>query len=87
MKKIGSILFLLILIFNFWGYKWALSYLEQKATIRLEQRLDAGAFGLSSGLSYAHEIIISELELAELEMMLVLMLEPMAALTAASKRK
>ncbi len=32
----------------------------------LEQSLDAGAFGLSSGLSYAHEIIISELELFEL---------------------
>lgn len=32
----------------------------------LEESLDAGAFGLSSGLSYAHEIIISELELFEL---------------------
>ena len=32
----------------------------------LEQSLEAGAFGLSSGLSYAHEIIISELELFEL---------------------
>ncbi len=32
----------------------------------LEDSLDAGAFGLSSGLSYAHEIIISELELFEL---------------------
>lgn len=32
----------------------------------LEQSLDAGAFGLSNGLSYAHEIIISELELLEL---------------------
>ncbi len=32
----------------------------------LEQAMDAGAFGLSSGLSYAHEIIISELELFEL---------------------
>lgn len=32
----------------------------------LEQSLDAGAFGLSSGLSYSHEIIISELELFEL---------------------
>lgn len=29
----------------------------------LQQSLEAGAFGLSSGLSYAHEIIISELEL------------------------
>lgn len=47
MKKIGSILFLLILVFNFWGYKWALSYLEQKATVRLEQKLDAGKYDLS----------------------------------------
>lgn len=32
----------------------------------LTESLEAGAFGLSSGLSYAHEIIISELELFEL---------------------
>jgi len=32
----------------------------------LAESLEAGAFGLSSGLSYAHEIIISELELVEL---------------------
>ena len=32
----------------------------------LQESLEAGAFGLSSGLSYAHEIIISELELFEL---------------------
>ncbi len=32
----------------------------------LKESLEAGAFGLSSGLSYAHEIIISELELFEL---------------------
>ncbi|MDE2312201.1 MAG: amidohydrolase family protein, partial [Patescibacteria group bacterium] len=32
----------------------------------LAESLEAGAFGLSSGLSYAHEIIISELELFEL---------------------
>jgi hypothetical protein len=44
LKKIGSILFLLILVFNFWGYKLALSYLEQKSTIRLEQKLDAGKY-------------------------------------------
>ncbi len=46
MKKIASILFLLILVFNFCGYKWALSYLEQKATIRLEQKLDAGKYDI-----------------------------------------
>ncbi len=32
----------------------------------LGESLKAGAFGLSSGLSYSHEIIISELELAEM---------------------
>ena len=32
----------------------------------LQESIDAGAFGLSNGLSYAHEIIISELELFEL---------------------
>ena len=32
----------------------------------LEESMEAGAFGLSSGLSYAHEIIISEIELYEL---------------------
>ena len=40
---------------------------ELRAVIKiLEESLDAGAFGLSSGLSYSHEIIISELELFEL---------------------
>ncbi len=39
-------------------------FLSLKAA--LIQSLEAGAFGLSSGLSYAHEIIISELELFEL---------------------
>jgi N-acyl-D-amino-acid deacylase len=32
----------------------------------LNETLEAGAFGLSSGLSYSHEIIISEVELYEL---------------------
>ncbi len=32
----------------------------------LRESMEAGAFGLSSGLSYSHEIIISELELYEL---------------------
>lgn len=32
----------------------------------LSESLESGAFGLSNGLSYAHEIIISELELSEL---------------------
>ncbi len=44
MKKIASILFLCILVFNFWGYRWVLTALEQKATTRLEKKLDAGAY-------------------------------------------
>lgn len=44
MKKIASILFLLILIFNFWGYRWVISSLEKNATIRLEQKIDAGNY-------------------------------------------
>jgi len=40
---------------------------EMNALVKiLEESLEAGAFGLSNGLSYAHEIIISELELFEL---------------------
>jgi N-acyl-D-amino-acid deacylase len=41
---------------------------DETATLKrvLEESMEAGAFGLSSGLSYAHEIIISELELFEL---------------------
>lgn len=41
---------------------------EELSSIKkiLKQALDEGAFGLSSGLSYSHEIIISELELFEL---------------------
>jgi N-acyl-D-amino-acid deacylase len=40
---------------------------EQKILKKtLEQSIDAGAFGLSSGLSYAHEAIITEGELLEL---------------------
>jgi hypothetical protein len=44
LKKIGSILFLLILVFNFCGYKWVLSYMEKQATVRLEKKLDAGNY-------------------------------------------
>lgn len=41
---------------------------EEMAALKraLQEGLEAGAFGLSNGLSYAHEIIISELELYEL---------------------
>lgn len=44
MKKIGSILFLLVLVFNFCGYKWVLSYMEKQSSTRLEQKLDAGNY-------------------------------------------
>ncbi|MGC4035133.1 MAG: hypothetical protein QM764_04165 [Chitinophagaceae bacterium] len=44
MKKIASILFLLILVFNFWGYRWTLAYMEKKSTVRLEQKIDAGNY-------------------------------------------
>ncbi len=44
MRKAGSILFLLILVFNFWGYRVVLSFLEQEATTRLVHRLDAGDY-------------------------------------------
>ncbi|MDB4940233.1 MAG: hypothetical protein JWO40_658 [Candidatus Doudnabacteria bacterium] len=45
----------------------ALNEDERKILKRsLEESIDAGAFGLSSGLSYAHEAIISEDELLEL---------------------
>jgi hypothetical protein len=47
LKKIASILFLLVLVFNFWGYRLVLSYMEQKATVRLEQKLDAGNYDVS----------------------------------------
>jgi hypothetical protein len=47
LKKIGAILFLLILVFNFCGYKWVLSYMEKKATARLEKKLEAGKYDRS----------------------------------------
>ena len=47
MKKIGAILLLLILVFNFYGYRWLLSYFEENATTRLEQKLDAGDYDVN----------------------------------------
>ena len=44
MKKIAAILLLSILLFNTWGYRWMISYLEEKATIRLEQKLETGDY-------------------------------------------
>ncbi len=37
-----------LLFFNFTGYRWLLSFMEQQATIRLEQRLDAGDYDEST---------------------------------------
>ena len=47
MKKIGAILLVLILVFNFYGYRWLLSYFEENATTRLEQKLDAGDYDVN----------------------------------------
>ena len=47
MKKISAILLLLILVFNFYGYRWLLSYFEENATTRLEQKLDAGDYDIN----------------------------------------
>ncbi len=44
MRKFGSIFFVLILVFNFWGYRWVLSYMETNATVRLQAQLDAGKY-------------------------------------------
>src|SRR5258706_2874357 len=44
LKKIAAILFISIFLFNIIGYKWAFSYMEQKATQRLEEKIDAGQY-------------------------------------------
>ena len=44
MKKIAAILLLSILVFNTWGYRWMIYYLEEKATVRLEQKLESGDY-------------------------------------------
>lgn len=44
MKKTVAILLLLILVFNFYGYRLLLSYFEEMATTRLEHKLDAGEY-------------------------------------------
>lgn len=47
MKKLGTISFLLILIFNTCGYKFVLFVLEKKATQRLEKRIEARDYDAS----------------------------------------
>lgn len=44
MKKITAILLLLILLFNIAGYKLLFNQLEQNATVRLENKIDRGAY-------------------------------------------
>ncbi|MGC4035120.1 MAG: hypothetical protein QM764_04100 [Chitinophagaceae bacterium] len=44
MKKALSIVFLMVLIFNCCGYRWVLSYLQNKSTIRLAQTISSGKY-------------------------------------------
>ena len=44
LKQILAILLILILLFNIGGYKFAFTYLEQKATQRLEEKIDANQY-------------------------------------------
>ncbi|MES1226387.1 MAG: hypothetical protein ABUT20_63515 [Bacteroidota bacterium] len=44
MKKTAAILLMSVFIFNIIGYKWVFTYIEDKATSRLEQKIDAGQY-------------------------------------------
>ena len=44
LKQIVAILLILILLFNIGGYKFVFTYVEQKATHRLEERIDANQY-------------------------------------------
>ena len=44
LKKIAAILLIAIFIFNVIGYNWIFSSLENKATTRLEQKIDSGQY-------------------------------------------
>ena len=44
MKRLASILLLFILLFNFIGYRFVTSYLEERADNRLEARLDQNEY-------------------------------------------
>ncbi len=48
MKRLAAILLLAILLMNFIGYRWMLSYMDSQATMRLEQKLDAGDYDESA---------------------------------------
>jgi len=45
LKRVASILLLLVLLFNFIGYRFFSSYLEEKANERLEAKLDQNDYG------------------------------------------
>ena len=47
LNKFTSILFIIVLVFNFQGYNWTLTFLEQKSVKRLEQSIDAGQYDIS----------------------------------------
>jgi hypothetical protein len=47
LKKIAAILLISIFLFNIIGYKWVFSYLEEKATQRIEGKIDAGQYSES----------------------------------------
>jgi hypothetical protein len=40
LKRLSAILFLLILVFNFYGYRLVISYMEENNSITIEQSLD-----------------------------------------------
>ena len=44
MKRIAAILLIAIFLFNTVGYRWVFKYLENKATQRLEAKIDAGRY-------------------------------------------
>ena len=52
MKRIASILLMVILFFNWYGYQWMSAFLEKKAEIRLEARLDADNYDESQLISF-----------------------------------
>lgn len=52
MKRFATILLLLILIFNFIGYRFFSSYLQEKANAQLEARLDKNDYDDSQLISF-----------------------------------
>lgn len=44
LKRLAAILFLLILVFNLYGYRLMISYMSDASTARIEQKLDAAQY-------------------------------------------